>query len=417
MSGGVRRRLHHPVPREVVLRFDSPWDGPTSIYVALFKDDDRIRCYYRGSGSAGKPEVTCYAESSDGITFTKPSLGLFDFAGSKENSIVWMGKGTHNFAPFKDTNPDCPPEHRYKAVAGGPLIAFVSADGLHWEKLQEDPVITVGAFDSQNVAFWDAVRGQYRDFHRRGRNGVRDVMTCTSDDFVHWTEPVFFEYGPETPREHLYTNAITPYFRAPHIFLGFPKRFVPNRKRIEGHPHPGVSDGIIMSSRDGLHWSRWTEAFLRPGLDPKRWTERNNAIAWGIIPTSDSEISIYWVEHYRYPDCRLRRGTIRTDGFVSVHAGGQGGEMLTRPLQFRGNRLLANYSTSAAGSLRFALCDEAGAPIKGFAMTDCPVIYGDLIEGEVKWAADADLSTLAGQPVRLRVRLKDADLFSIRFAE
>ena len=418
MTGGIARRLHHPVPREVALTFDQPWEGPTSIYVTVFLDDDRIRCYFRGSGNPGKPEVTSYAESTDGgITFTKPSLGLFEFDGSTENSIVWTGIGTHNFAPFKDTNPNCPPEHRYKAVAGGPLLALVSADGLRWNKLQDEPVITKGAFDSQNLAFWDAARGHYRDFHRRGRDGVRDVMTCTSNDFVHWTEPVFIEYAPNTPREHLYTNAITPYFRAPHILLGFPKRFVPTRKRIQEHEYDGVSDGILMSSRDGLNWERWTEAFLRPGRDPKRWTERNNAIAWGLIPTSETEISLYWVEHYRHPDCRLRRGTIRTDGFVSVHAGGSGGEMLTRPLRFAGSRLLVNYSTSAAGSVRFALCDETGKALKGFAMSQCPVLFGDVIEHEVKWKTDADLGTLAGQPVRLRVRLKDADLFSFRFAE
>ena len=417
MSGGVGRRLHHPDPREVALTFDAPWEGPTSIYVTVFQDGDRVRCYYRGSGREGRPEVACYAESTDGITFTKPSLGVVEIDGSTENNVVWTGKGSHNFTPFKDTNPTCASEHRYKAVAGGPLIALVSADGLRWEQLGDEPVITNGAFDSQNLAFWDAARGQYRDFHRRGRDGVRDVMTCTSDDFITWTEPVFIEYAPDTPKEHLYTNAITPYFRAPHILLGFPKRFVPNRKLVREHPHPGVSDGIVMSSRDGLHWDRWAEAFLRPGPDPKRWTERNNAIAWGMVPTSEEEISLYWVERYRHPGCRLRRGTVRTDGFVSVHAGGDGGELLTRPLRFAGSRLLVNFSTSAAGSVRFALCDEAGEPVGGFTMVQCPVLYGDKIEHEVRWKSDAELAALSNRPVRLRVRLKDADLFSFRFVE
>ena len=417
MSGGVGRRLHHPEPREVALTFDALWEGPTSIYVTVFKDDDRIRCYYRGSGWEGKPELACYAESTDGITFSKPSLGLFEIDGSRENNVVWTGKGSHNFSPFKDTSPTCVPEQRYKAVAGGPLIALASADGLRWETMQDEPVITHGAFDSQNLAFWDSVRGEYRDFHRRGRDGVRDVMTCTSDDFLHWTDPVFVEYVPGTPKEHLYTNAITPYFRAPHILLGFPKRFVPNRKLVEEHSHPGVSDGVLMSSRDGQNWERWGEAFLRPGLDPKRWTERNNAMAWGMVPTSEEEISLYWVEHYRHPTCRLRRGTVRTDGFVSMHAGGEGGELLTRPLRFTGTRFLVNFSTSAAGSARFALCDEGGEPIKGFTMPQCPVLYGDEIEREVTWSSGAEIASLADRAVRLRVRLKDADLFSFRFGE
>ena len=135
-----------------------------------------------------------------------------------------------------------------------------------------------------------------------------------------------------------------------------------------------------------------------------------------MIPTSETEISLYWVEHYRHDTCRLRRGTIRTDGFVSIHAGAAGGEVLTRPLVFAGSRLLVNYSTSAIGWLRFELCDEAGQPVEGFAMGDSEVLFGDEIEHPVSWG-EGDVGALAGRPVRLRVRLKDADLYSFRFAE
>ena len=72
--------------------------------------------YYRGAHwdpkakKATHREVTCYAESKDGITWTKPELGLFEFDGSKANNIVWDGGRTsHNFTPFRDTNPKCPP--------------------------------------------------------------------------------------------------------------------------------------------------------------------------------------------------------------------------------------------------------------------------------------------------------------------
>ncbi len=376
LTGDASRRLHHPAPQNIALSFDQPWEGPTSFYVTAFQDDDRVRLYYRGSGHEGTHQVTCYAESPDGITFSRPGLGLFEFEGSKENSIIWTGEGAHNFAPFKDPNPACKPEERYKAVAGGPLIAVASADGINWEKMQEEPVITEGAFDSQNLAFWDEVRGEYVCYLRDGKDGFRWIRRATSKDFINWTTPEWLDFG-EAPKEHLYTNAITPYFRAPHILLGFPKRFVPARKKVAEHEHAGVSDGVLMSSRDGLHFERWLEAFLRPGPDPKRWTERNNHIAWGLIPTS---------------------------------------EMLTRPLVFAGSRLLVNYSTSAVGWLRFELCDEAGEPLEGLAFRDSEVLFGDEIEHEVSWG-EGDVGALARRPVRLRVRLKDADLYSFRFAE
>ena len=425
---GVELQLHHPTPREVVMVFDKPWEGNTSTYVTVFQDEKLFRMYYRGShhyfetGKVGH-QVACYAESTDGIHWTKPELNLFEFSGSTRNNIVWDGVGNHNFAPFKDTNPNCKPEARYKAfgsVKGG-LVAFQSFDGIHWSLMQSEPVITKGAFDSQNLAFWDSVRGRYVDFHRGGRDGVRAIMTCTSEDFIHWTEPQWIDFG-DTPSEHLYTNAITPYFRAPHIFLGFPKRFLPSRNKMS-HPGPGVSDGVFMSSRDGLHWRRWLEAFIRPGLQQERWVNRNNMTAWGIlstkaeIPGLPDELSLYSNENYYSMDgvCRLRRFTLRPDGFVSIHAPYVGGEFLTRPLIFDGKELVMNYSTSAAGSVRVEITDKNGKPIPGFSLDECSEIYGDEIEKVVEWKSQPDLSSLAEQPIRLRFVLKDADLYSIRF--
>ena len=157
------------------------------------------------------------------------------------------------------------------------------------------------------------------------------------------------------------------------------------------------------------------EGFLRPGRDRENWTQRSNMIAWGIVPTAPDEISIYWTEHYTHPTDRLRRGTLRVDGFVSVNAGYAGGEVLTRPLCFDGSELAINYATSAAGSFRVEIQDADGKPLPGYALEDCPEIYGDEIERVVAWKGGADLSQLAGQPVRLRFVMKDADLYSLRF--
>jgi hypothetical protein len=114
---------------------------------------------------------------------------------------------------------------------------------------------------------------------------------------------------------------------------------------------------------------------------------------------------------------RLRRGTIRTDGFASLQAGGEQGEVLTRPLVFSGDRLVVNYATDAVGWLRFELCESDGTPIEGFTLADSEVVFGNEIEHAVAWDGDGDLSALAGRPVRLRVRLENADLYSIRFAD
>ncbi|MBI3462461.1 MAG: hypothetical protein HY000_05285 [Planctomycetes bacterium] len=414
---GTRLVLHPPRRAERVLDFDAPWEGRDSAYVTVFQDGPRYRMYYRGLPGEGKQEVTCYAESPDGIHWTKPSLGLFEYNGSKDNNIVWTGFGTHNFAPFKDANRRASAEERYKALAGGPLVALVSPDGIHWKKLREQPVLTKGAFDSQNLAFWDAERGCYAAYFRIFIDGVRGIARATSDDFIHWSDPEPIDTG-DAPREHFYTNATTPYSRAPHLLLSFPKRFVPSRKRVPDEKDDGVSDGVFMTSRDGRRFQRqFLEAFLRPGRDLANWTDRNNMIAWGVVPTAPDEISIYFSQHYDHPDSHLRRGVLRTDGFVSVRAPYAGGELVTKPLLFRGRKLVLNYATSAAGSVQVELLDATGKTLPGFALADCPEIYGDEIEGIVGWKSGSDVSSLAGKPLRLRLVLRDADVYSMRFAE
>ncbi len=416
-SGSAERRLHQPVRREVILELDRPWEGDTCAYFVVLRDGETVRMYYRGSSEDGT-QYCCLAESPDGVHFTRPNLGLFEVNGSTDNNIVWQGRGAHNFTPFIDTKPGVPDDERYKAVGyshhGGGLGVFASPDGIHWRELLDHAAITEGAFDSQNLAFWDPLREVYVDFHRKCREGVRDIMTCTSEDFREWTDPVFVEYE-DTRKEHLYTNAVQPYFRAPHIYIGLPARFVPSRTKVPEHPHPGVSDAVLMSSRDGLNFERWEQAFIRPASEPEVWTDRNNYPAWGMLQTAPDEISVYWTEHYRHPTMRLRRGTIRTDGFVSIHADGQQGEILTRPLIFSGDRLVVNHATDAIGWMRFELCEPDGTPIEGFSFADSEVLLGNEIAHEVTWESERALSELAGQPIRLRVRMEDADLYSIRF--
>ena len=93
-------------------------------------------------------------------------------------------------------------------------------------------MITDGAFDSVNLAFWDAVRGEYREYHRdtrpgkdsRGNANGRDIKTSATKDFLKWPAPEWLKYSPGRVSEP-YTNGVLPYYRAPHIFFGFPTRY------------------------------------------------------------------------------------------------------------------------------------------------------------------------------------------------
>ena len=458
-SSGAELRLHHPVPRDIALVTDQPWEGNMCGYVTVFLDGDGYRMYYKAwhtdltSGELAEPHGIriALAESADGVRWTRTELGLFEFQGTKRNNIVWEGhgpegKGVHGFAPFKDTNPACPPEAQYKAVGAnlrdtqGNLHAMASPDGVHWSIVSEDPVITEGAFDSQNLAFWDAVRGEYRAYVRDFQEGCRGIRTATSPDFLCWSTPVWLEY-PGAPTEQLYTNQITPYHRAPHIFVGFPTRYVERRwsESIEGLPElehrrlrasvserygAALTDGLFMTSRDGTTFKRWGEAFVRPGPQTEgNWTYGDNYQNWGLVETESGlpgaprELSMYVSEAYwRGTSTVFRRHTLRLDGFVSAHAPLAGGEILTRPLLFEGGELALNFSGSAAGSLAVEVLDAGtGAPAQGFALADCVELLGDELERVVRWRDAPDLGVLAGRPVRLRFVLRDADLYSFRF--
>lgn len=427
-------KLHSPVRREAVFTYDAPWEGAMSGYITVLKAPEGFRMYYRAQTDENSREYTCMAESKDGIHWKRPSPGLIEYNGSKDNNIIYTGsaKGyreSHNFTPFVDLNPAAPADERWKALGLGryvlpsgedirALTALVSEDGIHWRKLQETPVMHEGSFDSQNVAFWDTVRNQYVCYLRAGRNGKRAVQRATSPDFREWSSPEWLEYEG-APLEQFYTNAIAPYLRDPRWYFGFPMRFVPERKTIGNPPREvdGLSDGVFISSRDGLNFARtFMEAFIRPGLSEQNWgnAHGNNTPAWGLLQTGPAEISIYWTENYgKIP--QLRRGTLRLDGFASVNAPYSGGEIITRPVRVSGSRLALNFSTSAVGEIRVEAQDSSGASIPGFSLAECEPIYGDEIARSVHWKNRAGLTSLQGRDVRLRFRMKDADLYSFRF--
>jgi hypothetical protein len=435
---GLQLKLHPPAPAGVALRFDQPWEGGFCGYVTVIKDGGLFRMYYRGLPSAGrdssKHEVTCYAESQDGLAWTRPRLGLFEVCGTRDNNVILaeMPPFSGNFAPFLDMRPGVESGERFKALAGSEksgLLAFVSGDGIHWRKLRDQAVLIGAQFDSQNVAFWSAAENCYAVYFRtctgRGYSGFRTISRATSTNFLNWSPAVEMSSG-DAPDEHLYTSQTHPYFRAPHIYLATPMRFLPGHKVLTDEQALALgvvkgyagdcADTVFMSSRGGNRYTRlFMEAFIRPGPDPGNWASRAGLAALGMVPTGPAEISIYKQAHYAQPSAHLVRYTLRTDGFISVNASFLGGEMVTKPITFSGRELVLNFASSAAGSLRVEIQDAAGVALPGFALAEGREEIGDDLERVIRWQNGSDLSTLAGRPVRLRFVMKDADLYSLRF--
>lgn len=438
-----------PRREENVLTFDQPWEGRFVGCTNILKDDDCYRLYYRcsGYGKEGKEDIleeqTAYAESSDGINWVRPELNLHEFNGSTKNNLILPDgdkrRISHNFVAFKDTRAGVPDDERYKGVGGTHnegLFRLVSADGIHWRMFSEEPLFLGYALDTVNIAMWSEHEQCYVAYIRTWVNGdesgkvkfkgFRTISRSTSPDFVTWSEPVRMEFG-DTPDEHLYTNGTHPYFRAPHIYIALPFRYVDEQTaltdaemdawnfNLDWQRH-GASDAVLMSSRGGNHYDRtFMESFIRPGLERESWTCRGNCPAVGVVQTGDTEMSLYLQAHYMLPSYHLRRYTMRLDGFASINAPFAGGEMVTKPLQFSGGKLALNFSGSSVGGIQVEIQDEAGVPLQGYALDDCDMVFGDEIAQVVTWKKSADVSSLGGQTVRLRFVMKDADLYALQF--
>lgn len=452
----VSLKLHHPVKENAAIKYDSPWEGAGSgQYPSAFFDGERYRFYYRATSPAVESkrsdyveeQYTCLAFSDDGIHWEKPELGIVEFNGNKNNNIVFEGVLAHNFTPFLDTNPNCKPEEKFKAIAGNRktgLRAFASADGIHWEPMSDDAITRDGQFDSQNLAFYDpnidgyvlysryfaapidaAKEEQDGSFREPGAEGkchdlsigIRAIQSAISPDLLHWSTQTPNSYRKGVPLEQFYTNATTLCPGAEHMYISSPMRFMYDRHRVASHPHPGVSDGVLLTSRDGVHFERtFMEGWIRPDLSERSWTQRNYPAAFGILETSPEEFSIYVMEHYEWDDCCARRFSIRRHGFASVNAPYAGGKFVTKPFIFTGKELHLNYATSAAGHIRVGIVDDGTRwPACDFSTEDCDIIYGNDLDRVVTWKGSSDLSQFEGKAIRLRFDMKDADLFAIQF--
>ena len=448
--------LHQPTKKDLVLHLTMDWEGDGCDYYNIMKDGNLYRMYYLGwkmlnpskTEHTGSDIKVCYAESRDGIHWTRPDLHIKNYDGDTNNNIILDREDgiCNDFFAFKDENPKSTPAKKYKAVAempDGTLWSFISKDALHWKKFRL--VSKKGRFDTLNVAFWDSLTNKYycyiRDFHDNEETdeySIRDIRVITSEDFREWTDPVRISFGDGAADYPLYTNNITPYYRAPHIWTGFPTRYVqkpewlpnfddmPNpasrRLRSKIDPRLGITltDCVFMSTRDGYNFHRFDEAWLTPGPETRwNWVYGNCYPACGMIETStgekdsDNELSMYCFEgKWTCQPSKLFRYTVRIDGFVSYHATFKPQILTTKPFTFKGSKLKINFATSAIGKIFIKILDKNGKEIEGFKSNE---IFGDRVDREVKF--EKSLAELHGKPIKLEFTMSDADIYSFIFED
>lgn len=118
----------------------------------------------------------------------------------------------------------------------------------------------------------------------------------------------------------------------------------------------------------------------------------------------------------RLRNARTALATLRYNGYVSLEAGDEPGELLTKLLVCDGNSLVVNLE-APQGELRVEVRDAAGKPIPGLTLSDCLPTTGDGVARKVTWRDQATLITLHGQPIQLRFVLQNAALYSFEIRE
>lgn len=418
----------------------------------------------------------CYATSDDGIAWRKPELGLTEFEGSRRNNIV-VGHGTAGRTIGQDgmmvfIDPNAPPVERLRMVnrfgAGGEgksegINILSSGDGIRW-KLTHENVLTYRPetkghhLDSQNVIFWNESQRKYVAYVRRnlkwpGSQG-RAIARAESDrlgDFpVTQDLPVVFPPEPPDPVHEgasvvdYYNSAALRYPWADGAYYLFPQAYYHYTRTLREFAkdlptNAGPLDTHFAASRDGLRWERYDrQPFVPLGMKGE-FDCYSARLIYGLVPDlAGHEMYLYyrgsdWLHGWDRDERNrkiltgaglgatqdvtiISRVALRRDGFVSVRAGDEVGEFTTPPLKFSGRRLRLNIDTSATGFARLACLTEEGAAIPGYTLADCDLIHtANEINRTVTWKGQADVGSLADQPIRLRVQMRDADLYAFQF--
>ena len=195
---------------------------------------------------------------------------------------------------------------------------------------------------------------------------------------------------------------------------------------------PKMIDLVAGYSRDGFHFDRPDRT---PLLDCSRrigeWNRAYLHAAGGICLVVGDQIFIYFTGFSgispklgpgeqgtpgrtrlrMYAGAKTGLATLRRDGFASMTAESEGGELTTRLVTFRGNHMFVNVQASG-GELRVAVLDRTGNPFPGLDVGDCKPLRLDSTRAQVEWTSGRDLGLVRGQPVRFRFHLRTGELFA-----
>ena len=445
-SNGVTLRVQPPRKTgDATLKREHEWESVALNWFSVLQDRGRVdkqakyRMWYEAYDIDGWPTANdtsfCYAESRDGIHWTKPKLTFVAYKKNKQTNILFrqIGSKKHrNFSRVHGTcvflDPQGPAAQRYKGVGQGlfrrpgkrphRIAGMVSADGLKWTRLDK-PVCTLPA-DSQYSGFWDPARQRYLLYGRVGGRG-RSLGRSESKDFARFDplKLVAQTDDKDLPKSDLYNSAVIKYPYAPNVYLMFPSLY---------QHVPDTLDIRLAVSRDGIRWTRPDRKTPYIALGKGRAFDSGSLyMGRGMVRVKDELFLYYSGSPLKHQEVTLKLATkpenarvysrvvTRLGRFVAATAGDSTGSFTTPELRHTGSRLQLNVRTLQGGRVRVAVLQQDDKPIGGYSLADCKSITSDSLSATVSWKSGADLGKLKAKPIRLQVEMTNARLYGFQF--
>ena len=435
----VRRRLGQAQKahdaRPVIVE-DRPWEKfAAPILGSVLRDGDRFRLWYRGGGSGPGGGVWCYAESTDGLNWKKPQLGLVPFGENKANNIYVTGQ-PQAITPFIDPR-EKDPAKRYKAAINTLRIdtgLAYSRDGLSWKLYREGAAITGRASDTISQVIWDPHAKVYRLYTRTDYGnsktgevrGTRDMVAAADADLSDprsWRKVREWCLGWERG-DRQYHRKRQIYSLNGWVYQGVQFAL------IWALDEPGGSermDAYLATTRGERPWNlewiygdrpliargkegSWDCRWIQPATNIVTWRDKH----WLYYVGSSRSHAGKYSPGVKGPKAGIGLATLRLDGFVALAAQEKQGTVTTKPLRIEGKSLAINVE-APQGEITLEVLDEQGRPIPGFTATDA--ISGrriDDLRWRPRWKRHADLAAIRGKVVRLRFRMRRAKLYSLQ---
>jgi hypothetical protein len=452
---------------------DKPWEVAIA-WTSVYRDpaSGRYQLWYQAFAGGDARDRTrrctvCYAESADGIHFTKPNLGLFDYNGIKDTAIVLVANGgkSDRYGVSVVVDPrEQDASRRYKMAYfdftkdhgveySGLNVAF-SPDGIRWTKHPQGPLsraaygkhgdpvpfaddttrpwaVPLSMADALD-ALYDPVREVFAIYGKMWIDGPDGGMhwkhamgRIESKDFIHWSKPQLL-LTPDEQDEGQVEFHTSPVFFYKGVY------FCP-LQILDRATQGGVVDIELATSRDGLNWQR---PFRRPF-----WLARSagrefdsGAIFLCAQPVVLEDETRFYYGAYSQgatgsDDSKLTTGigmaTLPRDRFAGLQPVPRSdqptlkkplektGQITLKPLDLTGVKGLELNADAAHGEVRVEVLDADARRVRGFTREDANPATGDSLRHSVHWSGHS-ITNLPPASYALRLHLNNATVYALR---